>query len=501
MPVEWTYPERNDWLERMGSKLFVASLVAVLAAVVGVVVVETDGNMFPAAACIVAAAVLIASCYRVEWGLYVFVGTVLFFDQYAIPGFDPLTFKALYFRNLKEISYLPRFSELVVNPLELQLVLLITVWFVVSCFKRDLSLVRIPMWGGALVFFLGVAAAEMYGLRRGGDFLPSLWEVRALVYLGILYVMVPQIIRTKEQVHTLIWVCIAVISFKAFQGIGRMVSMGLSTGGLPTLTNHEDPVFVLNLVVLLFALVLFGATTRQRTALAWLLLPLIVGFYTGERRAAYAAVIPTFVVFIAVLPRKQQWLFVKTAAPVVAALALYCAVFWNSDSKFASPVRLVKTGFGVDPETAGERYYSNLYREIEKYDLARTVQDYPVLGIGFGNKYEMPLPLVKIDFPLRDYISHDQILWVIVKMGAVGFCLFCLFFNSFACRAAFTLSRLRDPYLRAVVAVAVAAIVNQLVGPNYDLQMTQHRNMVFLGTFMGLLPVCEHIDAEQRSPH
>src|ERR1041384_2960173 len=146
MPVEWTYPERNDWLERMASKLFVASVVAVLAAVVGVVVVETDGNMFPAAACIVAAAVLIASCYRVEWGLYVFVGTVLFFDQYAIPGFDPLTFKALYFRNLKEISYLPRFSELVVNPLELQLVLLITVWFVVSCFKRDLSLVRIPMW-------------------------------------------------------------------------------------------------------------------------------------------------------------------------------------------------------------------------------------------------------------------------------------------------------------------------------------------------------------------
>src|ERR1041384_8368837 len=194
-------------------------------------------------------------------------------------------------------------------------------------------------------------------------------------------------------------------------------------------------------------------------------------------------------------------LFVKTAAPVVAALALYCAVFWNSDSKFASPVRLVKTGFGVDPETAGERYYSNLYREIEKYDLARTVQDYPVLGIGFGNKYEMPLPLVKIDFPLRDYISHDQILWVIVKMGAVGFCLFCLFFNSFACRAAFTLTRLRDPYLRAVVAVAVAAIVNQLVVSNYDLQLTYYRNMVFLGTFMGLLPVCGHIAAEKRSPH
>src|SRR5947208_595507 len=53
MPIEWTYPERSDWLERMGSKLFVASLVAVLSAVVGVVVVETDGNMFPAAACIV----------------------------------------------------------------------------------------------------------------------------------------------------------------------------------------------------------------------------------------------------------------------------------------------------------------------------------------------------------------------------------------------------------------------------------------------------------------
>jgi hypothetical protein len=340
----------------------------------------------------------------------------------------------------------------------------------------------------------------MYGLRRGGDVFPALWEVRALFYMGILYAFVPQIIRTKEQMSGLIWVCIAAISIKAFQGIARFASLGFNFGGLPTLTNHEDPVFMLDLIVLLFGFVLFNAKTRQRTALLWLLLPLVMGFYIGQRRAAYAALVPTFAAFMAVVPGKLQKAFLKIVVPVVAVLAIYCAVFWNSESRLASPVRLVKTGFGLDPETAGERYYSNLYREIEKHDLAKTVQDYPIFGIGFGNKYEMPLPLVKIDFPLRDYVPHNEILWILVKTGAIGFCLFCWFLNTYAYKAASTLAKLSDPYLKAVCAVTVAIIVNQVVVSYYDLQLTFYRNMVFLGTCMGLLGACMTIEKQQRTP-
>jgi hypothetical protein len=186
--------------------------------------------------------------------------------------------------------------------------------------------------------------------------------------------------------------------------------------------------------------------------------------------------------------------------PIFLVAVLYIAVFWNIDSKLAGPVKLIKSGLSTDKETSGEHYYSNLYRDIERYDLAQTFLRYPIIGIGFGNKYDQPMKLVPIPFPLRDWISHNEILWILVKNGVIGFCIFWLFFNSFAFKAATLLPKLNDPYFKAICAVSVVVIVTQIVVSYYDLQLTFYRNMVFLGTFMGLIPAMQVIDNEQQKP-
>jgi O-antigen ligase len=124
-----------------------------------------------------------------------------------------------------------------------------------------------------------------------------------------------------------------------------------------------------------------------------------------------------------------------------------------------------------------------------------TVRRAPILGIGFGNKYDLPIDLVHIPFPLRDYIPHNQILWLLVKMGGVGFFLFWLFFNSVMFHGASVFSKLQDPYLKAVCAVLIVAVVNQMVVSYYDLQLTYYRNMIYLGTLTGLLTVVQKLDA------
>ncbi len=463
-----------------------ALLVFILAGGTSAIFLTTDGNLIAAAAFIASLMILVASCYRLDWGLYLLVGMVLLFDQYYIPGFTPVTFTVSYFLNLKEIPYLPSVDAAYVNPLELQMFLLVVLWILTACVKKERIVRPVANWPAALLFFFALLVAFANGLRRGGEFLPALWEVRAFFYLGFLYLFVPQIIQTKKQIRTMMWVCIAAISFKALQGDGRFFSLGCTFAGYPTLTNHEDPVFFLDLIVFTFALVLFNAKNAQRTALCWLFPILVLGFFVGERRAAYAAIGPVVLAFVAVLPRREERLFLKVLLPAAFLAVIYCAAFWNSESKIASPVRLVKTGLTVDPEESGGRYYSNLYREIEKYDLASTVREVPLTGLGFGMKYEMPLPLVKIDFPLRDYIPHDEILWLIVKLGALGFVFFWFFIDSFAFRTASTLAHADDPYLRAFCVMAVAAVVNQIVVSSYDLQLTYYRNMVFLGTLMGL---------------
>jgi hypothetical protein len=195
-----------------------------------------------------------------------------------------------------------------------------------------------------------------------------------------------------------------------------------------------------------------------------------------------------FTAFVVLLPGKDLWRFLRTLYPFLGVLVLYGIIFWNSESKWGMPVRLVKSGISTEQETAGERYHSNLYREFEKYDLAVTIRKTPITGIGFGKKYEQPIPLANIAFPLREYIPHNEILWLMTKMGGAGFFVFCLFLCAFVLNASSVFARLPDPYLKAVCALIIAAIVNQVVVSYYDLQLTYYRNMVYLGTLMGLLP-------------
>ncbi|MGH2566798.1 MAG: hypothetical protein ACRDGA_00540, partial [Bacteroidota bacterium] len=310
---------------------------------VAAILIFTNGNFFASSALVAIVTAVIVTAYRIDYGFILFVGAVLIFDQFSIPGADPVTLKVAYFRNLKEIPYLPSFGAAVMNPVELHLFLLFFVWFVVASMNKQFRPTHVLFSWGAIVFFVGVLGFLVYGLQKGGEPLPALWEVRALFYLGIVYFFTPQVIRTREEVHALMWVCIGAIAFKALQGLARYIAFGFSTFGFPTLTNHEDPVFIVTLVVFLFALVIFNAETRQKWALLLLLLPMIMGFYVAQRRAAYAAIVPTFVAFVAALPRKERWVFVKTVFPVVTILALYVTIFWESESRLAGPVRLVKT--------------------------------------------------------------------------------------------------------------------------------------------------------------
>lgn len=481
-----------------GKRVLLGLLITGAAAAISLIMIESDGNLLAGIAFVAVLASLAITLYRLDYGFYLFIGAVLLFDQFDIPGYEPPTFKIAYFRNLKEIPYLPSFSAGVVNPLELHLLFLVFVWLFVFSVRKDLQLRKAPVWGAALLLLGGMVSSLVMGLAKGGELLVAFWEVRALFYLAILYFFVPQIIQTKEQIRAFLWVCISAITIKAVQGIIRYASLGFSLSGIQTLTNHEDPLFFLSLIMFLFGLTLFNARDSQRRVLIFLLLPLMMGFFVAQRRAVYAAIAPAFAIFVALLSPKRRVMLFKTAVPVIGFLVIYGAIFWDSDSKWGAPVRLVKSGLSTDPETSGEHYYSNLYREIEKMDLAVTIKKSPVFGIGYGNKYEMPLPLVKIAFPLRDYIPHDQILWVMVKTGAVGFGFFWFFFDCVAFRAASFFPKLDDPYLKSVLALIVIMIGAQMVVSYYDMQLTYYRNMVYLGTLMGLFPAIESIQTRRN---
>ena len=460
-----------------------------------------DGNVALVTGIIYLTFVLLLSLFKLDYSLYLFVFTVILFEQYAIPGFSAFTHDVSFFNNLKEISYVPFFNAGMISPFEIHILFITLALFVHIAIRKDFALKPISVWVAFLGFFAFFVFSFLNGIRSGGDFMIALWEVRALFYFCLMYLIVPQILDSKRQITLLFWAIIIGVTIKALQGVARFVDMGFTTGGFAVLTNHEDPVFMVTLFVLLIGFLLYQTGQKQKMWLLFSLLVLFIGFYVAQRRATYGSLIVAITALMVILPGLKRVQFLKYFIPVMTVLLVYGVSFWNVvGNPIGRPVQMVKSAF-VEPdlETNFADYSSNLYRHNENYNLAQTVVNNTVVGTGFGKRYDQPIPLINIRFTLRDYIPHNQIYWILVKMGAVGFFAFWFFFNCFVAKGTQTFIRLKDPYLKVITLVIVIAVINQMVVSFYDLQLTYYRSMIYLGCLMGLLPVIIEIDKKQKS--
>lgn len=485
---------------RLRSVLLMLSIAAT-SVLLGGVVLLTDGNIFAGCAFLGLLVVAWVTWYRLEWGFYLFIFLVFLFDQFEVPGFPSFTSSIGYFLNISTIAYLPRIPQGAVTPMELHLLFLFFIYVLRVTLRKGTMLVPTPITFALLLFLTAVAFWFVYGQIHGGDIIISLWEIRALFYLLIMFLLVPQIIRTRSQLETLLWTCIAGISFKALQGAARYAALGFSFGYWPnifeTLTNHEDPVFIITLWLLLLGLALMGGHRGQKRALLWLLPLLILGFVAAQRRATYASFAVSLLAFVLLIPRRERRLVASFSFVFMIIFGIYLAMFWNSYSRLGYVAQQFKATFTDEPGVRGQKdIESTIYRKQENYNLASNIEADPLVGKGFGRPFDTPVRLWNIQVnKLGTYIPHNQILWVFVKMGFIGAFAFWFFFNSFVFRGAMAFGRLKDPYLRAICAVSIVAIMNQLVVSYVDMQLTFYRNMIYLGTLMGLLPVLMHLDA------
>jgi hypothetical protein len=486
--------------------------IAIVSAIgLSFILIATNGSIYAACAFIAVVTILWITVVRIDWGLYIFIFFVYFFDQFEVPGMPSFTYEFGYFTNLSTISYLPRFESGSVTPMELHLLFILFLWLVARVLRGDSDKVEIPVKVPAMLFILALVGSSMQGWMKGGNIVISLWETRALAYLLVMFFLVPRIIQSKKQLHNLFWFCIVGISIKALQGAIRFASLGFSFVRWPiiyeTLTSHEDAVFFVALFMFLIALTLFGGSKTQQRALLGLLGLLLVGFIAAQRRATYASFAFTFLAFMVLLKKEDLRVMIRPLIILAVPFLLYLGAYWNSGYSTMSTVALqVKATLTGEGGVRGSQDKSStFYREVENYNLAYTFQRAPIVGIGFGMPFQTPFNLWLSKNKLATYIPHNQILWVFLKMGIIGGFCFWFFFNSYLHHGAQVFSKLSDPYLKAVCAVCIVSVFNQLVVSYVDMQLTFYRNMIHLGTLMGLIPVCEMLDridhkASERAP-
>jgi hypothetical protein len=309
--------------------------------------------------------------------------------------------------------------HIIFNLFEICMTLTAVVWLLTRKRERGAHIRRsltVPM----AVFAATLAFGVLNGIAQsGGDLTFALWEVRGFAMLIGTYLLTCVFIQSEDRVNDLIWVVLIASSILAIENMLRWLLVLRADSSDDLAYDHVDSVVLVFAALLCLCLLAFGGTRAQRWYAAVELPVLIFAMEVMKRRAAFVILAVGILIFCMFLLRLRPRIFWRVVPPIALLCALYLAVFWNQNGTLAQPARAISSQFTPDPRDAA----SNNYRVIERYDIISNIQRAPLTGLGFGQQYVMyiPLPDLAGGWPLFHYETHDMVLWVWMKDGALGF--------------------------------------------------------------------------------
>lgn len=482
------------------------------------VIVGGDFNDFPkAASASVSAAILplavlvcllipIALWHYPRASLFVLLGSVCLFEMFETQYSDAITDKFPFFWNVNTIFQTYAHVNLKAVPLNLMEVFVLTAGVcsaIHAVYTNRVNLRTGALFVPILIYIGFVVWGWVNGMLSGGDFKISLQEVRSQFYFLLAYLMAVNVIRDRKQINAALWIMVLCVGLK---GILYTYRRYVTLGGMPLpdqgVGSHEEAFLFDGFVVLLIVLLLCGVHKRLQT-LMWLLLPFVVtGNLACNRRAATAAIVVIAPVMILAayraLPQRRR--IVGTVGILLVIFGpLYYQAFKNSDKIYAQPARAIKSNFQPDERDA----LSNAYRDAEKADLMATIESSPILGYGYGKRMFHAVFIADISgqYEWWDIMTHNQILWVWMRVGSVGFF---AFWMMIAAIVIYICHMVRDENadneIKAVGLFTLLVVAMLMMFGLLDLQLSNFRDMLFSGFWVGVIVAATGFSAPQRTP-
>ncbi len=419
--------------------------------------------------------------------LYVLVGAAVTIEIFPLGFADSLTDQLPFFLNLNNTASLP----ISITPAEVVMVVALAGWLTGSAARRSLALPAKRILAAYAAFLATVLIAEVHGLASGGDFNISLWELRPQIYGFVLFLLASSLIRERRHLLWLAGIFFAGACVKTGVGYHRyFVTLHGDLGDGEVILAHEDSYF---LALFLVATVAAAIWHRRRRVVVPLLLAtpfVLIVLLENRRRAAMLALWVAMIVIIVLGVRYESAVRKKVViAAAIAGILLggFVSSYWNAQYGIAAQV--VRPVHALTGETDERDQNSDLYRDNENANLKLSYQANPVIGMGFGLPMLVVFPLADISkaYPLWQYIPHNTLLWVAMRMGMLGMVTFWALIGVVLLEGLRQIARQDDPLIRGVAAFALTAIVAELVVGYGDLQLENYRNMIFCGSMIGLV--------------
>ncbi len=444
-------------------------------------------------------AALVAAVLVVRWpitGLYILTGCIALVEE------EPLATHI--FTDQLYIYYWPQnLAGQPERPIGFFLLFVLLIYVLHRLIQRQRILVGGPLFLPFLLFLLAVVMGIVHGLASGGTVEIIVLEIRPLWYLFVAYLIGYNLISQKRHVRALIWMLIVAAGVKGAQGVYIfLVLFHGSTAGHNEIMAHEESFFFVAMILLLVLFILHYRYRPQMIALLLIMPVVALATVANQRRADYVALLAGIGVAWALLfiIKSQARKRLATGLVVCAIVgAAYVVAFSHSGGTLAEPAHAVISIFipsDADPRDAA----SNAYRFIENDDLTFTLKQSPLIGWGFGKPFLQPTPLPNIGTldPYYNYIPHNTIYWIWMRLGAIGYFLLWHLLGAAIVRGCLIARRLRDPYLQLIAIFIICATVMEIIVAFADYQLFFYRNVLYLGMLLGLLMKLPILDEDKE---
>ena len=439
-------------------------------------------------------ALLVISILVIRWpivGFFVIVGCTLLIEQNPLPLLSSAP-------NLYVFTWPSALQGLPDRPIGFFMLLVLLVLVIHGLLKRQKPCREANCSCHICFFLVCVIWGTVHGLTTGGDLKIIVNEVRSFWYLFVGYLLAYNLVRSKKHLYWFFWFVILCAGIKALEG--TYIYIFIIHGDLASnheIMAHEESYFWVSILLLI---ILFSLHFRYRpqfyTALA--LVPfLLIALIANNRRADFVAllveIVVAWVLVFAVKPEGRKSL-VKVLIVVALLGGAYVAAFSNGHGGISEPARAVVSVFHPDPSDAA----SNLYRDIENYDLKYTVKLNP-MGLGFGKQFLEPILLP--DISALDlyylYIPHNTIYWVWMRLGPIGYLALWYLFGAIIVRGCIISRNLKDKYLQLIAIYIVAMIIMEIIVAFADYQLSFYRNVIYAGVLTGILMKLPTLDQKR----
>jgi hypothetical protein len=254
-------------------------------------------------------------------------------------------------------------------------------------------------------------------------------------------------------------------------------------GSIEFAFNHETPVLLNLVIVLLIARLVWTATWKQRAVSLFVPL-LIYAQMVTERRAGWVALDLGLVLIAIFTFRTRRRVFYFCVLPLAVMYLGYLAAFWNAEGPIAQPARAVRSI--NDPE--GRDVASNLYRQFERNNIRLNIKANPITGLGFGMPYVFYYGMPDLSWwPFWHYIPHNAVMFLWMDGGPLLFIAFLVLVGAAMVRGIQVLKRWRDdrtaPYLVAMVGFLLMFLTFCYV----DIGIMSARLTVMFGLVLGAI--------------